>query len=84
MSFLTVFKEKNSTNKQIEDAGERLILKIYNAPANAASLDDLRYINYKRQASSKSLTAKTGFELKALPPTSDAVKYHNYRAYYQV
>ena len=59
-------------------------MKIYNAPANAAILDDLRYINYKRQASSKSLTAKTGFELKALPPTSDAAKYHSYRAYYQV
>ena len=38
----------------------------------------------KKQVNKKGLTAATGLELNALPPTSYSVKYHTYRAYYQV
>ena len=39
---------------------------------------------YFRQLKNKSLTAGTGFELKSLPMTSDAAKYHSYRTYLTV
>ena len=84
LSFLDVFKSADSTHDQISTAGETFLLRIYNAPITTKSLDELRYVRYNNQITSKKLTAVSGVELKALPPTSDAAKYHSYRAYYQV
>ena len=84
MTFLNAFKSKDSTHGEIRVAGERFMLMIYSAPASVKSLDDLRYIRYKQQVAKKSLTAGTGFDLKSLPPTCDAGKYHSFRTYYQV
>ena len=49
-----------------------------------ATLDDLRFINYKKQVNRKKLTSASGLELRALPPTSDSPKYQSYRSYHQV
>ena len=68
---------------QVASAGEKFLLSIYNAPKKAETLDDLRFEFYKRRVK-KTLTSKTGFELRSLPPTSDSAKYHSYRVYYQV
>jgi len=84
LSFLDVFKAKTSTHEEIKVAGEMLLLRAYTAPATVDSLDELRYVRYKKQVAKKSLTAGTGFDLKSLPPTTDAAKYHSYRAYFQV
>ena len=67
MSFLNVFKAKNSSHEQIKESGERLMLIIYSAPVTADSLDELRYLGYKKQLSQKSLTAGSGFDFKSLP-----------------
>lgn len=84
LSFLDVFKSKDSTHDQIASAGEKFLLIVYNAPQTTQTLDDLRYANYKKQVNKKSLTSATGLELRALPPTSDSAKYQSYRAYYQI
>ncbi len=84
MSFLDVFKAPQANHEQIARAGEELILLLYNAPQTIKSLDDLRYQRYNKQITGKKLTSIKGVELKALPATCDAAKYHSYRAYYQV
>ena len=84
LSFLNVFKCPISSHKEIAEAGEKLMLMIYNSPLTITSLDDLRYDNYKKQLLTKNLESQSGFDLRALPPTSDVCKYHSYRAYLQV
>ena len=61
-----------------------MLLLMYNAPDTINSLDDLRYVYYKKQVLAKNIETGSGFDLRALPPTSDAAKYHSYRAYLQV
>ena len=83
LSYLDVFTSPTSTPDQVASAGEKFLLSTYNAPKKAETLDDLRFEFYKRRVK-KTLTSKTGFELRSLPPTSDSAKYHSYRVYYQV
>ena len=61
-----------------------MLLLMYNASDTINSLDDLRYVYYKKQVLTKNIETGSGFDLRALPPTSDAAKYHSYRAYLQV
>ena len=84
MSFLDVFKRPHSTPKEIAMSGERFLLLLYKAPVTCKTLDDLRFWRYKKQVNEKKLTSASGLELRTLPPTSDAAKYHCYRAYLQV
>ena len=83
LSYLNAFISRDSSRDQIASAREKFFLALYNAPKKLKTLDDLRYESYKKRVR-KSLTSKTGFELKSLPPTSDSAKYHSYRAYYQI
>ena len=83
LSYLEVFKLKTSTYQEIASAGEKFLLNMYNAPKSTETLDDLRFMFYKKQVN-KTLTSKTGFELKSLPPSSDSAKYHSFRVYYQI
>ena len=83
-SFLDIFQNSNATGDEIAEAGEKLLLKLYGADESTQSLDEHRYAMYNKQITKKSITSINGFELKALPPTSDAAKYHSYRAYLQV
>ena len=48
------------------------------------TLGHLRFVKYQGQVKGKHLKAGTGFDLRTLPPTSDASKYHIYRTYYEV
>ena len=84
LSYLDIFKSRNASHPEIQAAGERFLLKIYSAPATVQTLDELRFIKYKKQVTGKSLTTGTGFDLRSLPPTSDAAKYHCFRVYLEV
>ena len=83
LSYLDVFKSKTSTPDQVASAGEKFLLRMYNAPKKIETLDDLRFEFYKRRVK-KPLTSETGFDLRSMPPTSDAAKNHSHRAYFQV
>ena len=57
---------------------------MYNAPKTCQSLDNLRFLNYKKQVNKNKLTSASGLGLCALPPTSDSAKYQSYRSYQQI
>ena len=84
MSVLDIFKKTNATHQEIQAAGEMLLLKMYSAAPKIQTLDHLRFVKYQGQIKGKSLTARIGFDLRTLSPTSDATKYHIYRTYYKV
>ena len=79
---LNVFNSPNSTHQEVQKAGETFLLRLYGASSKCASLDELRYIAY-RKAISKTSLAST-FHLSALPPTSAAAKQHSFRTYLTV
>jgi len=83
-SFLDVFKKVDATKDEVAHAGEKLLLALYGANGSDDSLNKLRYTFYCKQLAKKCLTSQEGFQLQKLPPTSDAAKYHSYRAYLQV
>ena len=69
-----VFMQSNASARM----GELFLLKLYNAKQSLTALDKLRYVQYMLKMSKTSST----FQLQILPPTSAAVKYHSYRAYF--
>ena len=83
LSYLDTFLSKTSSHDEVAFAGEKFLLAMYNSPQKVKTLDDLRFEFYKKRMK-KTLTSRTGVELRSLPPTSDSAKYHSYRAYYQI
>ena len=83
-SFLDVFKKGDATKDEVTHAGEKLLLALYGANGSDDSLNKQRYTFYCKQLAKKCLTSQEGFQLQKLPPTSDAAKYHSYRAYLHV
>ena len=83
-SFLDVFKKFDATKDEVAHAGEKLFLALYGTNGSDDSLNKLRYTFYCKQLAKKCLTSQEGFQLQKLPLTSDAAKYHSYRAYLQV
>ena len=79
---LDVFNYKGVSHKDVAQAGEFLMLKLYGAK-RASSLDDYRHVMYMQRVSRKSLTSD-GFLLESLPQPSPAAKLHSYRAYFAV
>lgn len=77
---LNVFKKSGATHDKISRAGEMLALKLYNVNQLSMTLDELRFVLYMQ----KMKTSSSSFQLESLPPTSAAVKYQAYRAYYAV
>ena len=73
-----IFNNPNSTTKEIESAGEKALVNIYNGKNNE-SLNALRYRRYCE----KLATNTTQVEPRTLPPTSAAAKFHNYRVFLQ-
>ena len=57
---------------------------MYSAAPKIQTLNHLRFVNYQGQVKGKSPTARIGFDLRTLSPTSDAAKYHIHRTYYKV
>ena len=77
---LSVFKKVDATHEEIAAAAEMFVLKLYNANHLTTSLDILRYVHYMR----KMKTSTSSFQLQSLPPTSAAVKFHVFRAFFAV
>ena len=84
LSYLSVFKQKDTSHEEISATGEKMLLQIYKASALTTSLEQLRYLLHQFQIVNMSLTAGSGFELKSVTPTSDAAQYHSFRTYLQV
>ena len=68
-----------ASRQDLEDAGKRAVVSLYGGD-QATDLDALRARRFKEKAS----TGKTCVELRSLPPTSQAVKFHCDRVYHQV
>ena len=85
--FLDIFKANYASHDQIWRAGEMFVLMLYKAKKTCKSLDNCRYFSYMRmmKASQKKISYSVGsVQLETLPPTSAAMKYHAYRAYFAV
>ena len=64
--------------KEIEDAGIKLLLVIYNKK-NVSSLNMLRYKIFMEK-----ICGKSAVKPEHLPPTEDSAKQHFVRAYHQI
>ena len=74
-----IFNNPNATAKEIESAGERVLVNVYNGK-NKESLNTLRYRRYCE----KLATNTSQVEPRTLPPTSAAAKFHSYRVFLQI
>jgi len=81
-TILNVFKEKDASHDEIVAAGEKLLLRLYGSK-KATTLDQQRHLSYMQRVSRKSVTSHS-FQLKLLPPTSAAAKFHSYQTYLTV
>jgi len=70
---------RNSTQIEIEKAGERVVASLYNGKPD----EDLNTLRYRRFVQ-KVNTATTVIQVQTLPPTQASSKFHSYRAYLQV
>ena len=70
---------KDSTNAEIEEAGEKVIQLLYNSNVNSG-LNVLRHRKFVQKVNTGSVVV----QIQTLPPTQDAAKYHSYRTYHQV
>ena len=77
---LDVFKKPDATHDKLAIAGEMFVLKLYNVNQLSMTFDELQFVLYMQ----KMKTSYSSFPLESLPPTSAALKYHAYRAYYAV
>ena len=73
------FLSDKSTHEEIREAGERALIHVYNSGSDCESLDELR----KKKFQGKVIKSLKSVEVKDLPPTSDAARYHSFRVYYQ-
>ncbi|KAK6194387.1 hypothetical protein SNE40_000028 [Patella caerulea] len=71
--------ETCSSQSQIIEAGKKALVCLYGSKPNE-SLDTLRLRKFKEKA----VTETSVIEMRALPPTSDFVKYHSLRVFLQV
>lgn len=79
---VSVFNNSCASHEQIGNAGEIFVLNLYDESGMYNDLDELRYFTYKQTIANQSVSMN--FQLASLPPTSDAVRQHSYRAYLQV
>ena len=77
---LDVFLKTNPNHDEVARAGEMFLIKLYGRKHTCKTLDKLRYVLYIQKMSKVSRK----FQLQNLPPTSDAARFHSYRAYYAV
>ena len=74
-----VFDGPNSTQAQVQEAGEKAFVAIYGGK-KSDNLNSLRFKKY----SEKVATSLSSVDSKSLPPTSAAAKFHSYRVFLQV
>lgn len=82
--YLLDLKREDLTIEDITTIGERFLVDLYKGKmkCSATSLDSLRYILYQKTVGKAKLSSK--FELKRLPPTTDAASFHSLRAYHTI
>jgi hypothetical protein len=71
--------KQDATHDEVASAGVKALIKVYNGK-NTESLDHLRYQRFV----TKSAKSKNIVQVRTLPPTTAAAKYHSYRVYHQV
>ena len=76
---LDVFTSPRSTHDDVAQHGEDFLLQLYGG-GNSKTLDQKRYIMYKKSISKTSLSSIW----KHYPRTSAAAKYHSYWVYHTV
>ena len=74
-----VFYYTNSLKEDVIKAGERALVEVYGGKGSD-SLEALRH----RRFCQKTAKSTTAVEVKSLPLTSSAAKFHSLRVYYQV
>ena len=74
-----VFMKEDATHEEVAKAGEKALISIYKGK-NTDTLDNLRYQKFI----TKSAKSKNIVQVRTLPPTSAAAKYHFYRVYHQI
>ena len=77
---LDVFLKTNPNHDEVARAGEMFLIKLYGRKHTCKTLEKLRYVLFMHKMSKVS----SKFQLQNLPPTSDAARFHSYRAYYAV
>lgn len=73
-----VFNSPSSSHEAVAEAGNRMFLKLYGAPAKQTSLNLYRYHLFTQAVSNVKP------DIAALLPTEGAAKQHSYRVYHQV
>lgn len=73
-----IFKDPSASPDDIEQAGEKLFLAIYKAPAHQDNLNEHRYSAFLKAST------KPKSDMATLPPTRGASKQHSLRVYHQV
>ena len=79
ISLCNVFSSRQSTNEDVQKAGEQTMVILYGGKKD----DDLNILRHKKFCE-KVASNVASIEPQALPPTSAAMKYHSYRVYYQI
>lgn len=73
-----IFKDPSASPEDIEQAGEKLFLAVYKAPAHQDNLNEHRYSAFLKAST------KPKSDMATLPPTRGASKQHSLRVYLQV
>ncbi|GBM81066.1 hypothetical protein AVEN_100534-1 [Araneus ventricosus] len=73
-----IFYNPSSTSDAISQAGEKMFLAIYKAPANQHNLNNHRYAAFLKSST------KVKSDLSLLPPTKGAAEQHWFRVYLQI
>ena len=74
------FLSPTATPDDIENAGRRILCLIYDESDKTFNLNKIR----KRKFEKNVIKSLKHVDIKILPPTNDAAKYHSYRVYHQV
>ena len=79
---LNIFLRTNPSHNEVARAEEMFLIKSYGRKHTCKTLDKLRYVDLLCMQKMSKVSSK--FLLQHLPPTSDAARFHSYRAYYVV
>ena len=74
------FLSPTAAQEEIEEAVKKIICILYNEVDEQLNLDNIRKKRFERTA----IKNMKGSDIKKLPPTNSAAKYHSFRVYYQV
>lgn len=74
------FLSPSVTHEQIEESGRKILCLLYDEKNVNFNLNELRMKRFEKNV----IKSLKHVEVKNLPPTNSAAKYHSYRVYYQV